>query len=372
MDNGINNIDILESAPDPIVIVKKEGLIMLVNTQAEKVFGYSRGELIGKSVEALVPDRLRVAHARHREGYCSKPSPRAMGACLDIVCLRKDGSEFPADISLSPIETDEGLLVISIIRDISERKKMEGELRKLNEGLERRVIERTAQLETANKELEVFSYSVSHDLRAPLRSIDGFSQALLEDYMDKLNDQGKDFIARIRAATMRMTQLIDDMLSLSGVTRSEIHREKVDLSALVNAIAADLRKIQPERKVEFVIVPGIVTDGDARLLRIALENLLGNSWKFTGKRPEARIEFGAAEQQGRPAYFVRDNGAGFDMAYAGKLFGAFQRLHGAAEFPGTGIGLATVQRIIHRHGGEVWAEGKVEQGATFYFTLSLT
>lgn len=250
----------------------------------------------------------------------------------------------------------------------AERKKMEEEIKKLNKDLESRAI----QLETANKELEAFSYSVSHDLRAPLRSIDGFSQALFEDYMDKLNDQGKDFIARIRAATTRMTQLIDDMLSLSRVTRSEIHLEKVDLSALVNAIAADLRKIQPERKARFIITPGLVAYGDQHLLIIALENLLGNSWKFTGKRPEARIEFGAVDKQGRPAYFVRDNGAGFDMAYAGKLFGAFQRLHGMAEFPGTGIGLATVQRIIHRHGGEVWAEGKVEQGATFYFMLPQT
>jgi signal transduction histidine kinase len=248
----------------------------------------------------------------------------------------------------------------------AERKEMEKEIKKLNKNLQ----SRASQLEAANKELEAFSYTVSHDLRAPLITINGFSQALIEKYTNRLDIRGKDYINSICSAAQRMGQLIDDLLSFSRVTRSEIHHEKVDLSALANTIASDLRKIQPERKLEFIIAPGLVTDGDVRLLRIALENLLGNSWKFTGKCPEARIEFGAAEKQGRPAYFVRDNGAGFDMAYAGKLFGAFQRLHGTTEFPGTGIGLATVQRIIHRHGGDVWAEGKVGQGATLYFTIS--
>lgn len=225
------------------------------------------------------------------------------------------------------------------------------------------------QLEAANQELEAFSYSVSHDLRAPLRSIDGFSRALLEEYNDKLEEQGRDYLQRISAASQRMAQLVDDLLDLSRVTRSEMSRERVNLSLLVQTIAEDLRKTQPERKVEFVITPGLVSDGDMRLLRIALENLLDNAWKFTSRHPSASIEFGAIQQGDKTPFFVRDNGAGFDMAYAGKLFGAFQRLHGMSEFPGTGIGLATVQRIIHRHGGQIWAEGKMEEGATFYFTL---
>jgi signal transduction histidine kinase len=227
-----------------------------------------------------------------------------------------------------------------------------------------------AALQAANKELEAFSYSVSHDLRAPLRTIDGFSQALLEDCVDQLDDQGKDNLQRVRAATQRMGELIDDMLNLSRVARKEICVETVDLSAMAQTIAAELRRSQPERRVEFIIADGLVTTGDGGLLKAALENLLGNAWKFTGKRPLAKIEFGIARYDGNTAYFVRDNGAGFDAAYADKLFGAFQRLHGQNEFSGTGIGLATVQRVIHRHGGHVWGEGKIEQGATFYFTLN--
>lgn len=252
-----------------------------------------------------------------------------------------------------------------LYRTDSERKRREEEVQKLNEDLTRRGIE----LGAINKELESFSYSVSHDLRAPLRSIDGFSQALVEDYPDTIDAQGKDYLQRVRAASQRMGQLIDDLLSLARITRSEMRREGVDLSALAQAIAGELQETQSERQVEFVIAQGMVATGDARLLRIVLENLLGNAWKFTGKRPRARIELGVTQDDGHRVYFVRDDGAGFDMAYANKIFGAFQRLHAMTEFSGTGIGLATVQRIIHRHGGRIWAEAAVGQGATFYFTL---
>ena len=242
--------------------------------------------------------------------------------------------------------------------ELTERKRAEMALER-----------RTNELAASNQELESFSYSVSHDLRAPLRSIDGFSQALLEDYTDKLEEQGKDYLNRVRSASQRMGELIDDLLDLSRVTRGEMHRETVDVSAMGSAIAAELQQREPRRHVEFDIAEGLVAEADGRLLRAVLENLLGNSWKFTGKKPSGRIEMGTTQHDGASALYVRDDGAGFDMAYADKLFGAFQRLHDATDFQGTGIGLATVQHIINRHGGRIWAEGAVGQGATFYFTL---
>jgi signal transduction histidine kinase len=229
------------------------------------------------------------------------------------------------------------------------------------------------ELEGTNRELEAFSYSVSHDLRAPLRAIDGFSQILQEDYEHVLDDEAVDYLGRVRAASGHMATLIDDLLNLSRVGRRPLRRERVDLASLAKEIVEELRESQPERKVEFVAPESIVAWGDASLLKVALENLLGNAWKFTARKEGARIEFGADRKPGpglsSPVYYVRDNGAGFDQTYADKLFGAFQRLHGQDEFEGTGIGLATVARIVHRHGGRVWAEGKVGEGATFYFTL---
>jgi signal transduction histidine kinase/ligand-binding sensor domain-containing protein len=233
----------------------------------------------------------------------------------------------------------------------------------------RSLSERTAELQAANKELEAFSYSISHDLRAPLRAIDGFSRILLEDYRDKLDDEGKDNLQRVRTASQRMGQLIDDMLQLSRHTRSEMHCGQVDLSALARAIVDELKVSAPQRQVEFVIEPGLTAHADAGLLQAVLQNLLDNAWKFTSQQPAAKIEFGRTIHEGVPIFFVRDNGIGFNMAYADKLFGAFQRLHSATEYPGTGIGLATVQRIIQRHGGQVWAESQVGHGATFYFSL---
>ena len=253
--------------------------------------------------------------------------------------------------------------------DIEGQKRVEGQVRELNTALERRVCERTAQLQASNKELEAFSYSVSHDLRAPLRSIDAFSQLVREDYGDKLDDQGKQYLGIVGDASRQMGRLIDDLLHLSRVTRSEIHRQPVDLSAISEQIFARLRQAEPERQVEISIAPNLSAEGDERLLRIALENLLNNAWKFTSRKPDARIEVGSEVLAGQTEFFVRDNGAGFDMAYAAKLFGAFQRLHSTAEFPGHGIGLATVQRIISRHGGQIRASGAVDRGATFYFTL---
>jgi signal transduction histidine kinase len=260
--------------------------------------------------------------------------------------------------------------------EIRERKRAEEEVRQLNASLESRVAEQTRdvqeanlQLAATNKELEAFAYSVSHDLRTPLRGIDGWSLALLEDYGSQLDKQASQYLDRVRSETQRMGQLIDDMLQLSRVTRVEMQRNPVDLTSLANGIAAEMLESHPGRRIQFTIAPGLMTHGDSGLLRIVMMNLLSNAVKFTARRAEARIEFGEILRNGESAYFVRDDGVGFDMAYASTLFGAFQRLHKATEFPGTGIGLATVQRVIHRHGGQVWAEAEDGKGACFYFTI---
>ncbi len=252
-----------------------------------------------------------------------------------------------------------------LIREVAERKRAEDDIRSLNAQL----VQRSAQLEASNKELEAFSYSVSHDLRAPLRGIDGFSQAVLEDYDEKLDDAGRSYLNRVRAASQRMSQLIDAMLNLARLTRAEIHSQTFDMSAMVKSILEDLQKVEPDREVECVVAKNLLATADPQLIRAVLENLLGNAWKFTRQQPNPRIEFGHGQYKGQAAFFVKDNGAGFDMTYAHKLFGAFQRLHAYTEFPGVGVGLATVHRIIQRHGGQIWPEGVVDKGATFHFTL---
>jgi PAS domain S-box-containing protein len=330
------------------------------------MFSHDSSEMIGQNVEILVPKRFRDQHIKHRAGYYDERHVRPMGAGLDLFGLRKDGTEFPVEISLSPLETDGELLISAAIRDATQRKLFEADIQKLNEDLS----QRAAQLENANKELESFSYSVSHDLRAPLRSIDGFSHAILEDYRELLPAEALDHLNRIRNATQRMAQLIDDLLDFSRLSRTTLQPRFFNLSQMVNEIAGALQENHSEQKVSLSVEPDLMTEADPRLLHIALENLINNAWKFTSKIDHAKIEFGQLNKARERTFFLRDNGVGFDMAYADKLFGVFQRLHAVSEFPGTGVGLATVKRIINIHGGQIWADAEEGHGATFYFTLN--
>lgn len=575
---------LLESAPDAMVITGFDGKIVMINAQAERIFGYSRDEIIGKEVEILVPERFHHKHTSHRQGYIENPNTRGMGIGMDLFGKRKDGSEFPVEISLSPLKAteEEEIMVISAIRDITKQKEVEAEIKKLNENLERlvvvrtselevalkkeqsaraemsqnqlrltfltkasnilassldysetmknlcdmitpeiadwcaidevdedgkikrivvahtdpekirlayelmqkfppdihapqgiyevirtqkselypnisdeliesiaqdqeherlllelglksaiivplisrnkfygvltlvlsdpgrlfdesdlefadelarratlaienaklykemqdsnveleqRVAQRTAELEAINKELEAFSYSVSHDLRAPLRSIDGFSNKILKDYSNLLDDQGKDYFNRVMNASRHMGHLIDDLIKLARLSRIDMNIEEIDLSGMAESIISELKELNPKRAVSIYIQENMIVAGDRNLMHVALSNLLGNAWKYTKNTRETEIEFATIQKDGETVYFIKDNGAGFDMRYVDKLFGAFQRLHSPSEFEGTGIGLATVQRIIRRHKGTIWAESEVDKGTTFFFTF---
>lgn len=291
---------------------------------------------------------------------------------FETVRLRKDGASIDVSVTVSPIMDAQGRITgaSKVARDITRQKTAEAAVRRLNSSLEQRVAERTAQLKAANNELEAFSYSVSHDLRAPLRAADGFSQAVLEDFGPLLPEEGRRYLRTIRQSTQRMGDLIDDLLAFARLSRQELSRRTVDMGKLVRVALDELEPARRGRRVDVEIgdLPACV--GDPAMLKQVWLNLLSNALKYTQKRERARIEVGCARNTGADAFFVRDNGTGFDMRYAGKLFGVFQRLHRSDEYEGTGVGLAIVQRIIHRHGGRVWAEAELERGATFHFTLA--
>jgi PAS domain S-box-containing protein len=351
---------LIEQSRDGIVVLDQNGKVYEANRRFAEMLGYSQEEITKLNVwdwEYLYPPEQVKEMIR---------TVTENGDHFETRHRRKDGTIYDVEISTNGATFADQKLIFCVCRDITERKQAEAKLKRTLADLEQSGV----RLEATNKELESFSYSVSHDLRSPLRSIDGFSQALLEDYQDRLDKTGQDYLKRLRGASQKMGELIDGLLKLSRLTRSEMRLEIVDLSALAEEIATRLQETQPERRAKFVIDKGLTANGDPDLLRALLENLLGNAWKFTDKNPEAKIEFSLDKNGDKKAFFIRDNGAGFDMAYADKLFGAFQRLHSAEAFPGTGIGLATVQRIINRHGGTIRAEGAVDKGATFHFTLN--
>lgn len=362
---------ILESALHSFIIMDREGRVQEFNPTAEQTFGYSRDEVLGKEMAPLIiPPVMREEHRKGLERYLETGQEQVLGRRIEMTAMKADGSEFPAEMGITRIDTEGVPIFSAFIADITESKRAEEEIRNLNADLEQRVKDRTAQLELANSELESFCYSVSHDLRAPLRAIDGFSEALIEDLPDDLPKQTAHYLERIRSATLRMGHLIDDLLDLSKVTRSGVTFTEVDMGTMASEVVETLRQQEPGREMEVSIWENMTVMGDARLLRVALENLVGNAWKFTRDTEAPRIEIGSMRLEDKSVYFVRDNGAGFDMKYADKLFGAFQRLHRMDEYPGTGIGLATVQRIVHRHGGKVWAEASPGKGAVFYFSLT--
>lgn len=359
---------LIDLTPDVFVVMQPDRTITYWNRGAEVLYGWTRDEALGQRAHLLFQTKFPQPLEEIEEHL--KLTGSWSG---ELVHRTKDGREIIVFSKwLAQIDAQGNVTeVLESNADITARKQAEQEVSELNQQLEDRVRRRTAELETANKELEAFSYSVSHDLRSPLRTMDGFSQALLEDHSEGLDDKGKHYVNRIRTAAQRMGSLIDDLLQLSRLTRAEVQVKSVDLTAIAESIVADLETSNPERKVEVRIQPGLEVRGDPGLLEIALENLISNAWKFTSRRDSALIEFGKLNDRPKPTFFVRDNGTGFDMQYADRLFSPFQRLHTAEEFRGTGIGLATVQRILRRHYGSTWAEAVEGQGATFYFEIGI-
>jgi PAS domain S-box-containing protein len=349
---------IVNSSDDAIVGKTMEGTITFWNAAAQRLYGYTADEIVGRPITTLCPPE-RVGEVKQFLAMIGR-GERVVHHHTER--RRKDGSTFPVSVTISPVYDADGALIgaSSIARDITREQQDEAEIR-----------HRTAELERAIRNLESFTYSVAHDLRTPLRALGGFSAALLEEYADSLDETGRGYAGQIRDASDQMGRLIDDLLDLSRVARAELRLEAVDLGAEAARIAEELRRGEPDRLVAFSGQRPACAWADRRLISTVLQNLLENAWKFTSHRDQASIEFGSMPtEDGRICFYLRDDGAGFDPAYTGKLFSPFQRLHSAEDFPGTGVGLASVQRIVERHGGRVWAEGAVGAGATFYFTLS--
>ncbi len=399
---------LFEFAPDAILVVSHAGNIVRANKQAERLFGYSRNELNNAHHEILLPERFRKRHIEHRRTYMTDPRIRPMGTGLELYGKKKDGSEFHVDIALGPLKTGKEIFVIAVIRDISgrktteeallkahdelqlkimertstlsitneelraeieERKRTEAQLEDARSHLEEQVTERTAELLAANKELDSFSYSVAHDLRAPLRHMQGFVELLKKRLLAVPDEKILDYANTIAAASMKMGKLIDSLLELSHLGRTEIRKRRVRLNGLVREVVQDIQAEVKGRDIKWEIAELSDVYGDQALLRLVFVNLISNAVKYTNTGAGAEIRIGCNEEGDNTICSVKDNGVGFDMKYADRLFGVFQRLHSQNEFEGTGIGLANVRRIIARHGGSTWAEGSIGKGAAFYFSI---
>jgi PAS domain S-box-containing protein len=343
--------EVLDAAPDAIVLVDSSGRIALVNAEAERLFEYGRGELLGELVELLVPVRYHREHPGHRLEYFKDPQRRPMGIGLHLAGRRKDGTEFPAEISLSPLSVDQSTFAMSAIRDVTSRRRIE------------------EALKAANDELEAFTYSVSHDLRAPIRQIDGFSRLLSEHLGTTVDEKTSHYLKRVQEGTRHMGRLVDDLLNLAQLGRQDVRPRRVSLAELVTDVVAVLAPDLAGRDIQWTVGALPTWECDPGLMKVVFTNLLSNAAKYSRDRTPAIVEVGQGVHDGRHTVFVRDNGVGFDMKYADKLFGVFQRLHRVEDFEGTGVGLATVQRIIHKHRGQIWAESEPDRGATFYFTI---
>jgi PAS domain S-box-containing protein len=344
------------AAPDAIITADQRGTITYANHATAALFGRAAVDLVGQSLTILMPERMREAHRQGLARYLATGEARIFGRTVELPAERSDGTELAVEMSIATWTARGEVSFAAIVRDISERKRIAAMLE-----------QRTRQLEVANRELEAFGYTVAHDLRAPLRGIGGFARILLEDHGAGLDADAAGYLAKIETNAARMAALIDALLGLSRLSRGELELGVVDLSALARSVLSQLAAAEPHREVHANVAEGLRATADARLARTLLENLIGNAWKFTGRSPAPRIAVGSADGK---TFFVRDNGAGFDEANAGKLFLPFERLHSTDQFPGTGIGLATVQRIVHRHGGRIWAEAEIDAGATFFFTLA--
>ncbi len=360
---------LFENSPDAIILVDRGGRIRRANRRAAELFGYGEQPLAGLQLQRLLPERFRARHAAHFATYFAAPRAREMGAGLELFARCQDGSEFPVDILLSPIEAEGERQTLAVIRDITERRQAEKKIHSLNLNLQLQ----NSRLENANKELEAFSYSVSHDLRAPLRHIDGFTGLLTKHAAGVLDEKAQRYLKVISDAAVQMGRLIDDLLAFSRTGRAQLNPGPVDSNSIVSAIIAEITGGNPDSRIDWQVSSLPIVRGDAGLLRQVWVNLIGNAVKYSSREPTPRIEISGHvdTSAGETVFHVRDNGVGFDMQYADKLFGVFQRLHADTEFEGTGVGLANVRRIVARHGGRTWAEGRPGEGATFSFSLPL-
>lgn len=350
----------IENINEGAITLSTEGTILYSNHYFARMLEADLNKIIGASIfDFIDPKDHEILRS-----LLSQEKGR-----IEVTIHSANRTQVPAYFATKKLQLEDSTTICAAVTDLTELKKVQAELTQYHEHLEDLVKQRTADLEDANKELEAFGYSVSHDLRQPLRAMESFSGLLTEEYRDKLDEAGKDYLSRIVKASQYMSELVDDMLKLSRITRAEMFRDTVNISDVAKSIAEELKASKPERKAEIKIASDLVSSGDKPLLNVGLRNLLENAWKFTGKTPQAQIEMGAYNQDGERVYFIRDNGIGFDMRYKDKLFQPFQRLHSDKDYPGTGIGLAIVQRIIRRHGGRIWAEAEIGKGATFYFTL---